>query len=452
MVDASDVFYNKQATLDFNETSVGATIGAKEGGEPYVELDQEIPQSSEPNNLFGKIEGITSDGEDVLLKSVNAVTGFDSGSGHKIRSIKSVREIEIDGIGGDAFVDEEVIINFDTLCFLPEYPIIHTANQFSIIQRGDWEAEGSYASDVEERVSYISARRHPIRTAQIQLKQEDQNGPPKVQLKKAQSRIDDILDLSSFLLGVGCSSFKAEIEKSGSKYIRIVGTHRNIGGAHTMNNLVWNDLRDLIDTAYDWYSNDSRPDYKLESVIGFYLDSINITRTVEGQLSTLYNGIELLAKRHSDYGPNYGSTPKRLEYIVDELDVKVSDLAKNSGVFPEDHTQNSLNRRVKEKIIELLLHLLRKNNRLSIIADPIEERLIRDEPIPEYFYSKSRQYVVHGDNHSTFEGNYDLLFADLESTRVFIQRLLRNRIFGKVDVSKHRKLGEMEPNEYATFN
>jgi len=451
MIDASDVFYNKQATLEFNGTSVGATIGAKEGGKPYVELNQEIPQSSEPNNLFKKIEGTTSDGEEVILKSVNTVTGFDSGSGHKIRSVKDVREIEIDGIGGDAFVDEEVVVKFDTLCFLPEYPITHTGHQFSIIQRGDWEAEGSYANDVEDRVSYISARRHPIRTAQIKLKQEDQNGPPRVQLEKAQSRINDILDLSSFLLGVGCSSFKIEVEKSDDKYIRIVDTHRNIGGAHTMNNLVWGDLGDLVDTAYDWYSDETREDYKLESVIGFYLDSINVTRTVEGQLSTLFNGIELLAKRHSDYGPNYGSTPKRLEYIVNELNVEVSDLAKNSGVFPEDYIQNSHKRGGKERIIELLLGILRRND-LSIIANPIEERLIRDEPIPEYFYSKSRQYVVHGDNHSTFDGRYDLLFADLESTRVFMQRLLRNRIFGEVDADKHPRLGELEPNEYATFN
>lgn len=452
MVEASDRYWSKRATLEFGQQKVDATLAASEGGRPVVELDNEVPKQTAPENLHDKVKGKTVDGEDVLLKFVNTVTGFDSGSGHKIRSVKDVQEIEIDGIGEKAFVDEEVVVKFDVLCFLPYYPIIHKPNSIPILEREGWEAVGEFADQINSREDYIKKRRHPLRTSTVKLTQEDQNGPPKVQVEKALSRITDILDIASFVLGVGCSPCKIEIEKRDESYTRILTTQRNIGSSFTGNQLVWGSVGDLIDLAFDSYSSNSGNDYKMESVIGFYLDSINVTRTVEGQLSTLFNGIELLAKRYSDYGPQFASTPKRLEHLVSTLDVDVADLARNSKVYPEDFINNDHRSGWREKLLTHLLSRMRRGNRLPTLSDILEQKMIRNEPIPEYFYSKTRQYIVHGDNQSTFDGRYDLLVADLESSKVFMQRLIRNHLFGKLDEDTYPRLGELEPNEFRSFS
>lgn len=444
MIDASDNYWSKRATLNFNNQTVDATLAVTEEGQPIVELDNEVPQNSEPDGIYKVINGTTLDGADVTLKHVLAVTGYDSGSGHKIRSIKRVQEIEIDGIGGDPFIDEEVIIHFDLLCFLPNHPIINK-DEISIIERGQWEAVGEFADQINEREEYIKSRCHPLRTATITLTQNDQNGPPRVQIKKAQSRIENILNIASFLLGTGCTSFRVEIKKGDDTYIRAQSTHRNIGSAFRIHNLVWNDLPELIDTAYDWYASKEREDYNINRIIGYYLDSINITRTVDGQLSTLFNGIELFAKRYSDYGPQFSSTPKRLEFLVNQLDVEVEDLARHSRVFPDKYIENIYEPNWYEELALSLLSVMRLSSHLSLPANLLEQQLIRNEPIPEYFYSKTRQYIVHGDNQSTFSGRPNLLVAELDSSRVFMQRLIRNQLFGDIDSDSHIRLGNLDP-------
>lgn len=452
MVDASDTFFREKAKIEFNGKTVDATIAVTEGGSPIVDLDKEIPQSSDPDNLYEEIKGTTVSGEDVTLHNVNVVTGFDSGSGYKIRSIKRVQEVVIDGVGNDAFVNEDVKIKFDVLCFMPHYPTTTRPGTFPIIKRNGWGAVAEFVNKPGEREEYIQSRRHPLRTSVITLTQKDQNGPPKVQVEKALSRVENILDIASFLLGVGCSTFRIEVEKDSEKYIQIRESYQNIGSAFTANKLLWGGLNDLVDSAYDWYANDSRNDYKIRNVIGYYLDSINVTRTVEGQLSTLFNGIELIAKRYSDYGPQYASTQKRIEHLVDTLDVEVKDLARSSKVFPDEYVNYEPTTSRQEQVLEYLLPHLRSIKRLSWISDVIERKIIRKEPVPEYFYSKTRQYIVHGDNQSTFDQNYERLTASYEATKVLLQRILRNQLFGQVDESQHPGLGEIEPNEFVQLD
>ena len=53
---------------------------------------------------------------------------------------------------------------------------------------------------------------------------------------------------------------------------------------------------------------------------------------------------------------------------------------------------------------------------------------------------------------STHDGDYDRLVADLESSKVFMQRLLRNRLFSEVDRDAHPQLGNLEQNGFTSFD
>lgn len=461
MVDISDEVFSIPVILEFDGARVDATLALTEGGTIDVSLNNHIPYSTVPNNTYEKIEGTTSSGDDVALNNVIVATSHQPGNSsnpHSISSVTYVNEAVIDGIGGTPFVNQPVKIQFDVLCLSAHYPHFDNATNIDIplLNRSDWEATGRHLSQFEERLDFINYRRRPIRTLKLTIKQEDQNGPPKVQLKRALERLTNVIELSSFALGVGSAPVRATITQteggSESIYQKIYNNSCDIGGAYS-HVLTSGDLPRFIDEAYDWYADAGRDDYKLNSVIRFYLDSLNPTRTVHGRLSTVFNGIELLAKRHADMGPDYRSTQRRIQYMVHELGIDVSDLACHSMVFPDDKIridgpeENSL----EIKTIEWLLPKLRSFRATNFIADKVEDRTIDRDPQYEYFYSKTRQHIVHGDNHSTFDGEVRKLAAEYHATIVMYQRLIRNRLIGKNNASKFEKMSDLEPREFTPF-
>lgn len=462
MIDSTDHIFSTPIKLNFDGKDADATLALTEGGTISVELHNQIPYSTEPNSTFEKIEGSTPSGDEVILSYVVVTTSHQPGDSinpHTISSVNYVNEAVIDGIGGTPFINEQVEIQFDVFNLSAHYPHFDNATNINIplVQRPDWEATGRHLAPFEERLEFIKSKRRPIRTLELTVKQEDQNGPPRVQLERSFERLANLLELSSFALGVGSAPIQATITQtnddgSESIYKKIYNNSCDIGGAYS-HVLTWGDLPEFIDEAYDWYADSGREDYKLNSVIGFYLDSINPTRSVHGQLSTMFNGIELLAKRHADMGPDYRSTQRRIQYMVHELGVDVSDLARHSMVFPDDKIpgNGSEEESWEIKLIEWCLPKLRSFRAGNFVADKLEARTIDLDPQYEYFYSKTRQHIVHGDNHSTFEGKSGKLATESHATIVMFQRLIRNRLVGKNNVPKLVKMSGLEPREFTKF-
>jgi len=132
---------------------------------------------------------------------------------------------------------------------------------------------------------------------------------------------------------------------------------------------------------------------------------LNSTRPVEGRYLSVCSAIELLAKRYSDLYNQQSRTQDRIEYLVDRLGVETEDLAEFAGT-----TKKSLS---------------------SV-----------------YFYSHSRQYVVHGDNNPTWRE----LRNDFEAALTLLQRIIRNQLIGSIDeLSNYDELANIEPTAFVDF-
>ncbi|MCO8268832.1 hypothetical protein NKF06_20205, partial [Haloferax sp. AB510] len=179
-----------------------------------------------------------------------------------------------------------------------------------------------------------------------------------------------------------------------------------IGGAFKTERLVWgNEFLQYLDVAYNNYNSHVQDELRLRHVLGYYWDALNSTRPVEGRYLSVCSAIELLAKRYSDLYNQQSRTRDRIEYLVNELQVETDDLADFAGT--SDRAASST-----------------------------------------YFYSFSRQYVVHGDNNPTWSELRD----DFEAALTLLQRIIRNQLVGPLDdESRFNQLYGIDPKGVVEF-
>lgn len=420
-----EVLDSEVVQIEVFDSTANVEATLTEGGSISVELDEKI-EVSPPEGFGGRITGDevgkkhtfaggTESGLAVTLEEAIVVPSMKFGADGYRYFVNEIRPstIVFDSSGGEAHIDKEVTVEIDLLSFRPRHPIIEGVEEELLLERDEFSLSWSTLHDIQDRVDQIKESRRPLRTGSFQITKEV-NGPPNRQIESALDTSLDVLELLSYVQGVFPSPIRAEIirvdgEEPDFTFKKWAPIYRkNVGHAFVGERIVWGgDTQRFLDEAYDDYVTELRQKYRLQMVISWYLDAVLGARSLDSQFASICSGIELLAKRHSDLGPEYDQTEDRIVNLVDELDLEVRDLAEFSDSYEDS-------------------------------------KLDDDSYANEYFYYQTRQYVMHGDNLGT---TVDELFRDYIAGLRLFQRLIRNQLIGTETLDEYSQLGELEPED-----
>jgi len=419
-MDASSEYFQEKMELDIMEKKTPIKTSLTESGNILINV-LDSPQfniSSEFSRDIATIKGRTLDGANVEVSNTVVSLGLqlkNEGGYQYIDSISSPFKIEIDGTNEYvSYENENISIKFDVLGFKPFDPQILT-DKIELIDRETWSAVASPVDGIDDRIEFIKSNKIFVRTAEVVITL-DKPGCIAHQVDAAREKIEKLLELSGFVQGVRPNFVRAELVgvddeppdsvRDGLRYEILWATQGDIGGLFKTKRLVWgNEFPQYLNAAYENYDSHVQNELKLKNVLGYYWDALNSTRPVEGRYLSVCSAIELLAKRYSDLYNQQSRTQDRIEYLVDRLGVETEDLAEFAGT-----TKKSLS---------------------SV-----------------YFYSHSRQYVVHGDNNPTWRE----LRNDFEAALTLLQRIIRNQLIGSIDeLSNYDELANIEPTAFVDF-
>jgi len=416
---ASDYWVEETVEVDVFGESAKVDVRLTESGNIDIQLQEPVEVSELPDNETYDLEGFDESGNPVTLENTyfpQTKTELGSGVTHSVNTI-SPQRVVLGDTSGDPYIGEEVTIEFDMLCFRQNEPLMDSYEDIPLLERDNWVAYGESYEDIEERIDYIKEYRTPVRTGQIQF-QQVVNGPPEVQFRRAEERLQKMVELLSFLQGVGPTPVRARLTEVDGEPLDDVctwllsGYRTDMGHMFKGKRIIWHhDLREFLDEAYDEYVDTLREKYALNIAISWYLDSLNSTRTVDSRFSSLVNGIEVMAKRRSEHGSRHSKTKDKIRHLVTELDVETTDLARYSPTFD--------------------------NNKLG-----------EEDGYQEYFYNRSRQHVVHGEHFNAID--FRDLYMDYEAASVLFRRLLRNQLIDTEDMTQYSSICDLGLDEDRT--
>ncbi|USZ71257.1 hypothetical protein [Natronosalvus halobius] len=419
----SEPIERKSVKVDLFDTSADVEVCLTESGSINTNIPEKvaIDPDEDVNDFFGKNEpklykfnGETDSGVSVEFQKTILGTNITLGpNGGLFVKEMSPAIMVFNSSENFPIVNSKVTVEFDFLCLKPTIPFIERSEPVTLLERDGWSISAESLEDREERVDLIKEYRRPLRTATLEVTQEV-SGPPCIQVERALDTLGDIIELLSFVQGVKPCPFRARVtridgQETDFRYEKwITNYSKAVGHAFVGPRIVWSsDITQFLDEAYDDYAEGSRDRYRLNMVINWYLDALNNTRTIDAKFASICSGIELLAKRYSDLGPEHSATEDRIKHLVNELGVEVRDLAEFAGSF-----ENS--------------------------------KLDDDEYANEYFHYQARQYVMHGDNLRIPSNG---LFKDYEAGIRYFQRLLRNQLVDPGDLDKYSSLSELMPED-----
>ena len=411
----SESFTSETATVQIENQVAEIDMELTERGSVNIELSEAVELDQSPKEFLGEkyepefyeLEGELDSGESMTLKKVLLGKEVKGMRDVYINDIKEPQEVVIGSIEEESIVDENVKIEIDMMCCSPLLPpsASVTPGEIQMIQREDWSLTGISLENIEERIERIKEYKTPLRTSVLEMEQQV-NGTPEVQMREAMDKMINMAELLSFLQGVLPTPIRVRITEidaerlDDKRYEKWVTNYQTgVGCAFKRKGITWGgETLDFLDESYDEYVEDLRRKYRLNMVIKWYLDSLNSTRSIDSRIASLCSGIELLAKRHSDLGPNHSRTEDRIKHLVDTLDVETEDLAEFSATFDSEN----------------------------------------DELSEEYFYYETRQYVVHGDNINKI-GTEELI-REYKACLRLMQRLLRNQLIDQDSVDDYSEL------------
>lgn len=411
--------------IEVFDSTANAEVELTESGSITVEFEEKIevsPAKGFEDRISGQevgnpqtFTGRTESGAVVEFGDAIVSPSMTIGSGGHRYFVNGIRPSTVffDSSGEEALVDEEVTVEIDLLSLGPSHPFIEDVEEIPLLEREEFSMSMSALPDMKDRIEHIKESRSPLRTGSIQVTQQV-NGPPERQIEAALETSLDVLELLSFAQGVLPSPIRAEVVQVGDeepefmakKWVPIY--QKSVGHAFIGERVVWGqDTQRFVDEAYDGYVEELREKYRIHMVLSWYLDALLGARSIDSKFASICSGIELLAKRHSDLGPEHGQTEERIVHLVDKLDVEVRDLAE----FSESYEDSKLD---------------------------------DEEYANEYFYNQTRQYVMHGDNLGT---TIDELFRDYQAGLRLFQRLIRNQLIGTESLDVYNQLGELEAED-----
>lgn len=400
----------ERSEIELRLTEAGS-VDVKLKQEAQIQNDLKVDEDGkvlDEHPEFRELEGELASGEDLKLSGVlfKKTSKFGVEVDMRVTDIKEPTEVLIDSGDWDSIVDKRVTLEIDMMCCTMLPPIKY---RIQLIQQEDWSLWCSPSDDIKERIDEIKKYKTPIRTATLELEQEV-NGTPEVQIREAMDKVTYLAELMSFAQGVLPTPIRVRITKIDGQTLEdrryekwITNYQTDIGHAFKERRICWGgDMKKFLNEAYEPYVNEVREDYCLKIVLSWYLDGLNATRTIDSQIASFCSGIELLAKRHSDLGPNHSSTEERIKHLVNTLDVETEDLAEFSATFDDSSGKAE-----------------------------------------EYFHHYIRQYVVHGDNLN--QVGVEELVREREACLRLMQRLLRNQLIDQDSLDDYAELSELEP-------
>jgi hypothetical protein len=164
-----------------------------------------------------------------------------------------------------------------------------------------------------------------------------------------------------------------------------------------------NDVRVFLDHGYDRFVEKAEQ-YRYKRCISWYLDAMLRDRTVNARVASIAAGMEVLAERYAAHDNTVGSaTADKIRNLVTSLDVDVDDLATFSETF-EDTPDGT----------------------------------------KEYFYSNSRNFVLHNERDDM---PFDNLFTDYEAAITLFRRVLVNEFVLDEERDRYTSLLDLSPTD-----
>jgi hypothetical protein len=481
------VFYETIAVKIANSEKDGV-IEQLESGQLYLHVDMEIDQSSD-DRYWDKLNGRTSRGESVRLWNVS-IESFSTNQMPSGIRFSVNGGAEINGLENTVVQQNEVRFSIDLNCFtvvrspqgnwspdnfksVIEKQGISLNNNESI----DWEFLTSPIPNFGYRIDSVKNHQVPIRTMKGRFNIEGIYGHIDRFADIATERVDDILALSRFFMGSKPNFSKIELvsidgkstDPNNGRFIYLRYPSVNTGSAFKRTQRFLPGItRRQIGSCYDEFlAVDDK--YRLGYVLGAYVDAIGEERSIEGSFTNLCSAMEVLAERHAAKNQTGDSaTQARLTTLMNDLNIETSDLAMRSDGFETRHLDGETNwhssyHQEHNQLLTEYTYSAPVGVRLSIEqshqnkSNPVPDRLkgssgrfrfSSTHPSKEYFYQRSRNYLVHGDPQVTLER--------LQRDKMLVEVLLRRVIFNILFDDQHSEDAEfllppLEPTDGLLF-
>lgn len=395
-----------------------------EGGELTIEFEEGIVEAADGlSENWNTITGTDERGFDVEISDATTIQHRNF-SLTRIRPRKIVISDNKDQVPG---ANKELVFDYDVLCFLPDIPprnqlsedsretieeisedhdqpVPDISNEFEYgyIDTDEASISGITLTDTTDRRDYIKDTGRPLRTARIRVRHEG-NGDISHRFDRSEEFLLKVLELTQLVQEVkpvhirgtlvsvdGTSVNDTELYY---EYLRSGGTV-DVAAKFSQfpKKVLWGDFPEYIEQAYGNYTEHVRDDLRLRHVLGYYVDARDPNRPIEGKLLSVCAAIEMFALWHAREDGVSEKTGPKIENLVNKLGVDTSDLAN------------------------------------EVVAD------VSQLSIPEYFWRRERNYVVHGDP----DASTDEVITSFRATLVLLKRLVRNQLLGEQNADFQR--------------
>lgn len=414
-VTATITAYDSQGDVELTLYENGTVGGEAQGIFPVPEAHDDFFAMVQDNKPIPKrnISGKTPNGTRIKLLDARLGMKFQGVQSPRGMQIKQVlpRRVEIDSHDGGPIIDSSVTIEIDLLNAECIPRPSSEPRDSPILERDSWQVIDKIVDDHWERIDLIQEQRQSIRTAKLIVQQTD-DWPPRIQLERALDRVKPLLWLYPIAQGVFPSPLRARIIEVDEEPVDwrceswITDWKTTIGCAHIGHPVVnRNDAQILFNDGYETFLNElNRDTYR--RAISWYLDALVPGRTVEARVASLASGIEQLAEGRRTDGES-GKTALKIKNLIDKLTVEYEDLARFSGTFPDEAIDGS-----------------------------------NPNKTPQYFYSKSRNFVLHGEEKVDSKD----LVLDHEAMLWLFRRILVRQFVDEKNYEDLTRLNDLSPD------
>mgnify|MGYP005849347797 FL=1 len=401
----------ESGVVDLSLTESGDITGDVTGDvEPSETVEESFGQvtGSQPPQ-FDEFHGETRDGVPVTLEKVITSTEFDGRDGTTRVTGITPSVVVFDSAPDNAFVGEDVTIEFDVLNFRTPNTWFPQPDDTPLLERDEFSIQSHRVDGFEERIQQIKEYRRSLRTAMVTLT-HSVNGPVDIQFDHASCTLQPAIWLIAFVQGVFPAPVRARItavdgDTVSWTYERWMTTWRDdLGHAFSGGRIDGaNDMRVFLDHGYDRFVERAEQ-YRYQRCISWYLDAMLSDRTVNARIASIAAGMEVLAERYAAHDETVGSaTADKIRNLVTSLDVDVDDLAAFSETF-EDTSDGT----------------------------------------KEYFYSNSRNFVLHNERDDM---PFDNVFTDYEAAITLFRRVLANEFVLDEERDRYTSLLNLSPTD-----
>jgi hypothetical protein len=457
--------FAESVVVEIDETEKDSVLEQTETGHLNLHVDMEIGIFEDPP-YWAELDGRTRQGEPLILENTSLKSfptdHFTDGVCFGVfggATINGTRGIEIK----QEMVQFSADLNCFTLSRKPQgnwppsdfRPIIERENiSINEDEMIDWSFSVAPLQNLKYRIDSIRNHQEAIRTMKGKFCIEGIYGPINRFADIAIDRLNEVVTISRFFMGCKPNFSKIELDINNEKhdgpdtgrFVHFRHPSMNVGSAFKNSQRFFPGMMGKqIDSCYEKFQS-VREDYRLGYVLGSYVDAIGDARSIEGSLTNLCTAIEVLAERHAaKHQTGESATQDRIFTLTNDLNVETNDLALYSDGYETylldgDSSWHASSHQDHNQLLTEYMYSAPSSVRTSVEmvyrhkGDPVPNQLkgssgrfqfSATHPPKEYFYQKSRNYLVHGDP----QVDDKRLHRDKMLVEVLLRRLLFNILF-----------------------